>query len=102
MADKEKYFIPIEGKLVEAEKEIYTSLAFDCPPNIRMELYYSLKRKSRNFLCRSYRKFRLSLFKKYLLYFLPGFLPELTYNKEICTNLLSDRECHCPETTTKP
>ena len=25
--------------------------SFDCPPNIGMELYYSLKRKSRNFLC---------------------------------------------------
>ena len=23
MADKEKYFIPIEGKLIEVEKEVY-------------------------------------------------------------------------------
>ena len=36
------------------------------------------------------------------VFFLPGFLPELTYNREICTNMLSSRECHCPEMTTKP
>ena len=76
----------------------------NCTGNICVYLliFNSLKRKRRDFLCWSYRKFRLFLFKKHLLYFLPGFLPELTYSRKIRPNLLSDRECHCPEMTTKP